>query len=308
VKTKSQVTEVVASGSLDRLIPSWERSLRAANRSPKTQRAYGDSARLFAEFLRDRGLPSEVEKLGREHVELFIEDQLSRHRASTASVRYRCLQQLFKWLLDEGEITASPMAHMRPPAIPEAPVPVVSDEDLRRLLKACEGTGFEDKRDTAIVRVLMDCGVRLAELTGLRLEDVDFDSDVIVVIGKGRRQRAVPFGSKTSTAIDRYLRVRSRHPQSAANALWLGLAGPLGDSGVQQLLRRRCSQAGIADLHPHQFRHTAAHAWLSAGGTEGDAMRLFGWKSREMLSRYGASAADQRARESYRRLAPGDRL
>jgi site-specific recombinase XerD len=165
---KDKVDGAVASGGVSSLIPSWERSLRARNRAAKTIRSYGDTARLVEDFLLRQGLPTVVADARPEHVESFIEAQLQEFRPATAAVPYRSLQQFFKWTVEEEEISASPMAKMSPPHVPEEPVPVVGDDELRRLLKACEGTKFEDRRDAAILRTFIDTGCRLGEVAGLR--------------------------------------------------------------------------------------------------------------------------------------------
>ncbi len=96
--------------------------------------------------------------------------------------------------MEEGEIKESPMAGMKPPRVPEQPPEVVSEDDIRRLFKACEGRGFEERRDMAIIRLLMDAGLRRPELAGPTLEDVDFGTNTVTVMGKGGRVRMVPFG------------------------------------------------------------------------------------------------------------------
>jgi len=297
-----------AAGDLTVLLPSWELSLRAANKAPRTIQTYMESARQFLAFLVEHGIRTNAAAITREHVELWIEAILERAKPGTASVRFRALQRLFGWLEEEGEITVSPMVRMSPPMVPEKPVPVLTEEQIRALIATCRGKTLEDRRDEALIRVFLDTGARLAEVAGLTLDEVDLEQGALVVLGKGRRPRMLQLGDKTCQALDRYFRMRIRHALAKSAAVWLGPKGPLTPSGVRQVLRRRGRQAGIDGLHPHQLRHTFAHSWLSEGGSETGLMRLAGWKSRAMLNRYGASAADARARAEHKRLSLGDRF
>lgn len=284
----------------------FQRTLRQRGRSPKTIKSYREAFNQIAAFAGGR----DVLTLTKKDIESYLLDVLERFTASTAATRFRGLQQCYRWAVEEELIKASPMSRMHPPAIPQVPVPVVSFDDLRLLLKVCEGPGFAERRDAAIIRLFLEPGgLRLSELTNLAVSEVDLRQDAVRVLGKGQRVRVVPFGAKTGTALSRYLRARTSHSAAASPQLWLGAKGsPLTPSGVAQMTERRSMQAGIGRIHCHQLRHTAAHLWLAAGGSDSDAMRLFGWRSREMLNRYGASLADERAQESARRLAIGDRL
>jgi site-specific recombinase XerD len=321
-----------ARAALELLRNSWMLALRADGKSKKTLKTYRESVDQLIRFLASPpALPDETAVLLKAaqrvsgprditatHLRAFMSYLLALHKPSTANNRYRGLQQWFRWMASEDEIEYSPFAKLNPPTVPEEPVAVVPVEHIKAVLGTCKIRTFVNLRDEAIIRLFCDTGVRVSEMAGLmreadgdqRVPHIDLEQQIIWVLGKGRRFRGVPFGAKTGLSVDRYIRERRKHKLAWRQELWLGenMRGPLTAGGIDQLVARRARVAGVPHIHPHQYRHTWAHQYRKSGGDRGDLKRLGGWKSDQMVDRYGASAADERAQQDYRKRSFGDQI
>lgn len=293
---------------LEPAIADFARDLRL-DKSPKTISTYTEACRLFAAYASGRGVAT-IGGVDAALVRAWLTDLRDRGRSqATIFNRHSGLKAFFRWAVAERLVDDNPLAAipMRPAAPP--PIPVLRPDQLGALLRTCDGESFEDIRDAALLRLLIDTGMRRAECATLRVTDLDMEQEVATVLGKGSRIRGCPFGARTARALRRYLRARASHDRAHQPELWLGLRGPLKPNALLLILRRRARQAGIASrVFVHQLRHTWASEALGAGMNESDVQRLGGWRDRDMLARYGANGADERAKRAYRSRSLADRL
>lgn len=286
------------------LLGSWHLSLHRL--APRTVDLYLQEARRFARWLVESGRPDDLTRVQRRDVEAWLSELRARGLSqSTLRSRWIVLRNLYGWLTEEDEVDANPLERVKVDK-PSPPAPdVLTDEEIKALLKACEGREFPERRDLALIRFLLATGVRVSECCDLLVEDLDLRNRIAHVRhGKGDRARLVRYDAATGAALDRYLRIRARHRLAALPALWIGHRGKVTRKGVPSILVKRATLAGIDHVHAHQLRHTWAHRWLVNGGTEGDLQRLGGWEGTEVMRRYGEARAVDRALAAYDKINP----
>jgi site-specific recombinase XerD len=285
--------------------------LEARNAAPRTIEAYSLAVDQLSAFLAEKGMPQDPTVLTREHLTEWMRELVATRAPATANQRYRSISAFFKFLVQEDQRQDSPLAKMSPPKVPEKLVPVVDEKGLTKLMRGLAGKDFESRRDRAIFSLFMDCGLRVSEMAALGVSDLDLEErDVVVLQGKGRKPRRLRFTRETRADLQRYLLERRRHPYAHVPALWLGQRGrgAMVKSGIYRMVVRRCAEAGLGHVHPHALRHTLAHYYRLAGGDDDSLMKVMGWRSREMLHRYGASVAEERARALHEDFSLRKRL
>lgn len=275
---------------MSNLVDDWMIHLQAQGVSERTQAIYEGCITTMLDG-RD---PLAVRARHLEAVLASMTDKAPSYRHQ----HYRVAKTFFRWLVAEDEIDRSPVDRLPQPIVPPKMTPVVSEADLAKILSQCQGRDLLSRRDNALIRFLADTGCRREEVALLRRTSVDLRSRAAVVLGKGRKPRAVYYSATTANAVSRYLRAR----KDDLPALWIGRRGPILPRAVHTIVRKRADQAGVPGVFPHMLRHTFASTWLSLGGSEGDLMRLAGWTTRDMLDHYGLAVADKRAAEAYRRV------
>lgn len=289
------------------LLPSWVLHLRAERKSGETVELYQRGVTQYLQWQAGQGRDQPY--LDRASVAAFVAGLLEAGRQpETARAYLKGLRQYSKWLHSEGELDHDPLRDVTAPKVDTKVVPVLTDEQLHALVKACQGPTLADRRDEALVRFMVETGCRAGECIALTVADVDLvRGQAIVRKGKGGKGRLVPFGPVTGRSLDRYIRLRRTHPRAREAPLWVGERGrAFGYPALARALKLRAARAGIPDFHLHLLRHAFAARWLARGGSEGGLLAVAGWTRRELLDRYVQATRSELAATEARGLDLGD--
>ncbi len=306
------------------LIEYYEVCNRAEGKSQKTISWYSSNLRRFHSYLRSRHLPTSVEhvdtKLLREYVlHLRKQNRFTDHPTtpeqqtllSDASIHghVRTLRAFFGWLAAEGLLETNAASGLKPPKVVRKIVSTLSDAEIVAIFSTLNSMIVSDIRNQTIFMVLLDTGLRMGELIGLEMENVNMNEGLLKVLGKGKKERVVPFGSNAQRSLQRYIfrfRPEPMHP-GIGNVFLSSHGTPLSDNSIKLMFSRLSKRSGVSRLHAHLCRHTFATRFLINGGDVFTLQQILGHTTLAMVNHY-VHLASSHVVIQHQKFSPMDRL
>ncbi len=307
--------------TLDELREYWEFHNQTEGKSPKTIKWYNDVLRLFQRFLETEGYSTLVKDLGELEVRAFIHHLQQRTRprwrngcrteeklsSEYLQTRLRALKAFFNWLHRQGYTEEYRLALVRNIRVQRKVVEILTNEEIAKILATCDVTEPRGARVHAIVTLMLDSGLRFNEVITLKAAEIDIDNGTLKVLGKGNKERMVPFGSASQKTLWRYCRLSRPEPIDTDSFFLTEQGYQFTEEGFKSFFRRVADGAGIQRLHAHLLRHTFATKYLIAGGDIFSLQQILGHTSLEMVRRY-VTLASQHIVVQHRKFSPMDRM
>jgi len=311
---------------LGQLIEGYRLCARAEGKSRNYICLVASSVEFLKQYLEAKGLATDVRKIDVQAIRGFIlhlqsatrfalhpfaRPQASGLSGYTVNTYMRSIRAFWSWLAVEGIIEENPFSQLKIPKAPQKVIPTFSDEQVKYLLAQADKSSAIGFRNYVIMLVLLDTMMRVSELTGCRIEDLNLENRCLKVWGKGSKERIVPFGRTTQKALWRY--VTFYRPESCLlrqDMLFLTADGrPLTKNRVETILKIYGKRTGIKGVRisPHTFRHTGAVAFLRNGGDLFTLQRIMGHSSLEVLRGY-VNLSQSDLRRVHESASPLDNL
>jgi site-specific recombinase XerD len=301
VKTRSRKLKWsdinMAELELNKLILHSAQSNKAEGKSPKTISWYSEMLNDFARFLESKGYQAVLSEFDIQVVREFIVHEQERGLSPfSVQGKVRALKAFSSWLFAESYFGDNLLGNFKLPRVPMNLIEPLTNVEIDQLVACQNPLTAIGCRDIAILVVMLDTGIRLSELSGVRFEDAHIEEGYLKVMGKGHKERVVPIGASAQKVLWRYIiHFRPEPMVRPEDYLFLTLNGkPLHANAVKLLIKRWGKRAGVTRLHAHLCRHTFATNYLIHNC--GDVFRLqqiLGHTSLEMVRRYVHYASSQ---------------
>ena len=267
--------------------------------SPNTLAAYGHDLDTLVAFLDARDLSTDVRQIDLYALRAWLGELARTHAASSVARKVAALRSFMRWLRRKGIVDRSPADELATPKV-RRPLPtLLSVDSAQEVMEHSDDTRM-GRRDRAILELLYGSGLRVSELIGLSLVDVELAGRTVTVVGKGDKERMAPLGSKCVAALEAYLAVRPTlvHPKlqtQDAKAVFLSPKGArLGRRDINRIVQTHGALgAGRGDLHPHALRHTCATHMLDGGADLRAIQELLGHAKLSTTQRYTHLSVEQ---------------
>ena len=211
----------------------------------------------------------------------------------------------------EDIITSNPFSRVKVPKPPKKVIVTFSGKQLAAMLKSVNTSMTAGFRDWTIILMLLDTGLRASELVGLTMDNVNLEDGMVKVLGKGSKERIVPFGAKVQRALWKYIqRYRPQPANPLFPTLFLTASGnPITTDRLRTIIEKYARRAGIEGVRcsPHTFRHTFAISYLRNGGDVFSLQRILGHSSLEIVRNY-VNLAEADIKACHRRFSPADNM
>lgn len=286
-------------------LKDFEFHVRAKNLSPKTISVYGERLSYFYRFLRKRRIP--FESVSKNTIQDYILFQKDRGlKDISINGQLKVLKLFFNYLCEEGIVTSNPTEKIRSLKTASHIKPIISENDIQRLLAVPDKRTFTGLRNFCMLLVFYDTLIRLGELTNIKLKDIDLEGGTIRIFGKGRKERIVPFGAAAAKYLYRYLR---RHRDSLPGDVFFCTKNGrmLDHRNVLRILQRTGKRIGI-QVGPHLIRHSAATHRALSGMPAFLLQRLLGHTTIQMTQKYIHLVDDKRLKEAFKQFSPLDAM
>jgi integrase/recombinase XerC len=274
---------------VEKAVDEFLRELRQRNASPHTIKGYAKDLEVFAAYIG----PSDWKRIDHLRIRGFLSHLYERGLSKPSVARaLAALRSLYRWLAREGVIEQNPAALVSTPKLPKKLPRVPTIEEMHSVFSgAMPETASFPERDQLMLELLYGCGIRSSELIGINLEDISGANEAILIRGKGKKERYVPFGESARNALGAYLPVRQKvlaEKRKSTPALLINQrGGRLTTRSVGRIVKRIAVAKGLSpDVHPHTLRHAFGTHMLEEGADLRAIQELLGHERLSTTQRY----------------------